>query len=82
MTKEILSGRKMSKWFVYMIMKRTRLYVGITTDLTHRLSQHQAEALLYWEGPMSRNQATEREREIKGWKADKKRDLIIEFSQQ
>jgi len=81
-TKGILAGRKMNRWFVYLIMRKSRLYVGITTDLTHRLSQHQAEILLHFEGPMSQTEAVEREREIKGWTASRKWDLIIEFSRQ
>ena len=82
MTKEILAGNKMEKWFVYIIMKRSRLYVGITTDPPHRLSQHRAEALLHIEGPMSQKEAVEREFEIKGWTAQKKRDLITWSSKQ
>jgi putative endonuclease len=81
-TKEILASRKMDRWFVYIIVKHTRLYVGITTDLTHRLFQHKSNTLLYFEGPISRKKAVEREKEIKGWTASKKWDLIREFSQQ
>jgi len=80
-TKEILAGRKMEKWFVYIIRKQSRFYVGITSDLPHRLSQHKAKVLLHVEGPMSQEKAVVREREIKRWTVKKKWDLIIEFSQ-
>ena len=82
MTKEILEGNKMDRWFVYLIVKRSQLYVGITTDPPHRLSQHRAEELLHIDGPMSQKKAVEREREIKGWTARKKWNLIRESSRQ
>ena len=72
----------MERCFVYIIMKRSRLCVGITTDLTHRVSQHQTKELLHIKGPMSQKEAVEQEREIKGWTVNKKWDLITGASEQ
>ena len=60
---------------VYICERRGQLYTGITTDLAHRMGQHGAK-LLYSEVYPDRYQAARREREIKGWRRDKKLDLI------
>jgi len=65
----------MPTWWLYLIEKRKRLYVGITTNLKKRLVQHGNPALLYAEGPLTREEATRREREIKGWRREKKLQL-------
>jgi putative endonuclease len=65
----------MGNWYVYIIDKKGKLYVGITTDLAHRMRQHKAK-LLYSETYDDKHQAAGRERQIKGWNRNKKMDLI------
>ena len=68
-----LSGLRM--WYVYLFNRREQLYTGITTDLAHRMRQHSAE-LLYSEGFADKHLTARREREIKGWRRDKKLAFI------
>jgi len=72
----------MSNWFVYIIEKKKKLYVGITTDLENRMRQHEVQMPLYHEGPMSKSDALKRERTLKGWSRKKKLDLIAQASSQ
>ena len=72
----------MSKWFVYIIEKKNKLYVGITTDLENRMRQHRQTTPLYSEGPMTKSDALKRERTLKGWSRKKKLDLIAQASSQ
>ncbi|MCG6983361.1 MAG: GIY-YIG nuclease family protein [Deltaproteobacteria bacterium] len=72
----------MNSWFVYIVEKRKKLYVGITTDLDNRMRQHRQPAPLYYEGPMSKSEALKRERKLKGWSRKKKLDLIAQASSQ
>ena len=72
----------MSNWFVYIIERKEKLYVGITTDLDNRMRQHRQAAPLYHEGPMSKSDALKRERSLKGWSRKKKLDLIAQASLQ
>jgi len=69
-------------WWVYIVEKKTGLYVGITTDLENRMRQHGQPAPLYYEGPISKNDALKRERTLKGWSRKKKLDLIGKASTQ
>ena len=62
-------------WFVYICERRGLLYVGITTNVAHRMTQHNA-VLLYQETFPDRFAAARREREIKGWTREKKISLI------
>jgi len=62
-------------WYVYICDRRGQLYTGITTDLDHRMRQHGAR-LLYSESYQDKHEAARREREIKGWRRQKKLDLI------
>jgi putative endonuclease len=62
-------------WHVYLCDRRGKLYTGITTDLGHRMRQHRAR-LLYSEPYTDRYDAARREREIKGWRREKKLALI------
>ena len=64
-------------WYVYICNRRGQLYTGITTDLEHRMKQHKAE-LLYSEKFANKYDAAKREREIKGWRREKKLALISE----
>jgi putative endonuclease len=72
----------MQNWWVYIVEKRNKLYVGITTDLPNRMRQHGATNPLYHEGPMSKAEALKRERTLKGWSRKKKLELIEEASSQ
>ncbi len=53
------------------------LYTGITTNLGRRMKQHSAQ-LLYAEEYQDKHTAARREREIKGWRREKKLALIKE----
>jgi predicted GIY-YIG superfamily endonuclease len=72
----------MDNWWVYIIEKKTGLYVGITTDLENRMRQHGQPAPLYYEGPVSKSDALKRERTLKGWNRKKKMELITKVSSQ
>ena len=58
-------------WYVYICDKSGQLYTGITTDLEHRMRQPKAN-LLYSEAYKNKNDAAKRERQIKGWRREKK----------
>ena len=62
-------------WHVYICDRRGRLYTGITTDVPRRMRQHGAE-LLYSEAHRDKHSAARREKEIKGWRREKKLALI------
>ncbi|MBE9546787.1 MAG: GIY-YIG nuclease family protein [Proteobacteria bacterium] len=62
-------------WYVYICDKKGQLYTGITTDLEHRMKQHQAN-LLYSEAYENKHEAAIREHQIKGWRREKKINLI------
>ncbi len=72
----------MDNWYVYIIDKKGKLYVGITTDLPNRLRQHGVTKPLYQEGPMSKAEALKRERSLKGWRRKKKLELIEKTASQ
>jgi predicted GIY-YIG superfamily endonuclease len=72
----------MSDWYVYIVEKRDRLYVGITTDLPNRVRQHGVTEALLQEGPMNKSEALKRERVLKGWRREKKLALISKASSQ
>ncbi|MCP4717175.1 MAG: GIY-YIG nuclease family protein [Deltaproteobacteria bacterium] len=65
-------------WYVYICNRKGQLYTGITTDVGHRMKQHGAE-LLYKEQFADKFKAAKREREIKGWRREKKLALISMF---
>jgi len=62
-------------WYVYICDKGGQLYTGITTDLPRRMRQHGA-SLLHSEHFQDKHAAARREREIKGWRREKKLALI------
>ena len=76
--------------FVYMMSNRanTVLYVGVTSDLAHRVLQHKAGALggftaryqvkklVYYEACETIDDAIAREKQLKGWRRSKKEMLI------
>ena len=62
-------------WYVYICDRKRHLYTGITTNLHHRMQQHKAE-LLYSETFQDKHEAALREKQIKGWRREKKLELI------
>ena len=62
-------------WYVYLCDRNGQLYIGITTDVGHRMRQHKAR-LLYTEVYEDKHEAAKRERQIKGWRREKKLALI------
>jgi putative endonuclease len=66
---------KKKPWYVYLCDKQDQLYIGITTDLEHRMRQHKGK-LLHREPFQDKRLAARREKEIKGWRRDKKLELI------
>jgi predicted GIY-YIG superfamily endonuclease len=77
-------------WYVYIARARTgRYYIGITTNPSERIEEHNAGAgsrfavnqgpfvLCYVSGPFSDKSAARiREIQIKGWSREKKEKLI------
>ena len=74
---------------------KTVLYIGVTNNLTERISQHRADAetnsksfaaryncynLIYWEYFTDINMAIARETELKGWTRTRKEELINSFN--
>jgi len=72
----------MNNWHVYIVDKKGKLYVGITTDLPNRMRQHGVVKPLYQEGPLAKSEAMNRERTLKGWNRRKKLELIGKSSSQ
>ena len=64
-------------WHIYICDRNGQLCTGITTDLPHRMKQHGA-ILLFSQDFESKRNAARREKEIKGWRRDKKIALIKE----
>jgi len=62
-------------WYMYLCDRAGQLYTGITTNLDHRMKQHHAQ-LLYTEAFEDKHVAARKEREIKGWRREKKMELI------
>lgn len=71
------------------------LYIGMTNNLAKRLSEHELNAngpkstfagryncyyLLYWERFQFVQDAYSREKELKGWRREKKNNLISSFN--
>jgi putative endonuclease len=63
-------------WYLYICNKKGSLYTGITTDIDNRIRQHSYAELLYVEKFQDKRVAAKREREIKGWRREKKLDLV------
>ncbi len=64
-------------WHVYICVcdREGELYTGITTNLDRRMKQHGAQ-LLYAEEYQDKHTAARREREIKGWRRERKLALV------
>jgi len=76
-------------WYVYLLLcKDGSIYTGITQDVERRVKEHKtsqggkytkdsgAEELLYTEEFATRSEAHKREKQIKGWRREKKINLI------
>ncbi len=79
----------MGQYYVYIMSSWTRtLYIGITNDLPRRVGEHKQSAgssfaskyrvtrLTYFEDMSRVQDAIAREKEIKGWRREKKINLI------
>ena len=76
--------------FVYIMINkyRTTFYIGITSDLRKRVIQHKTkvgsafttkyniDVLVYFETFISIEQAIQREKQLKNWKREWKKNLI------
>lgn len=83
-------------YFVYILTNKNKtvLYTGVTNELEKRLYEHKNPAadlrcftkkyncyfLLFYEQFQDVNQAIAREKELKGWKREKKEKLITSFN--
>jgi len=81
----------MKTYFVYIMSNKSRcLYVGVTSELAARVFQHKNkrfknsftarykfDMLVYFESFGDPNNAIQREKEIKGWRREKKLRLIL-----
>lgn len=79
----------MKDYFVYIITNRSgTLYIGITNNLKRRIYEHanklikgftckyNIDKLIYFEVFHDPNEAIRREKKLKGWKRNKKIELI------
>ena len=80
-------------YFTYIVRCADKsYYTGITWNLTKRISEHNSGVktsiqksrrpveLVCWERYDSRKKAAKREKEIKGWRREKKEKLIKKFT--
>lgn len=86
----------MNTYYVYILTNKNRtvLYVGVTNNLSRRLSEHinhedhigaftkkyNCYHLIYFEEHDNIENAIEREKKIKGWRREKKEKLINDFN--
>jgi len=83
-----------SCWFCYMVRcKDGSLYVGVATDLAERVREHswgvgarftakrRPVELIWWEEFPDQKAARSRERELKGWRQEKKLKLLLDFGE-
>jgi putative endonuclease len=81
------------QYSVYMLASQTRrLYVGMTNDLERRVWQHRTKAiegftstynidrLVWYESSSQVLDAIAREKQVKGWRREKKIELIEEYN--
>jgi len=83
-------------YYVYIMTNKHRnvLYVGITNSLGRRVYEHEngliegftkkynCHYLIYYEHFTNIDHAIKREKEIKGWRREKKYALIVKFNPQ
>lgn len=80
-----------SRYYVYIMSNRTgTLYIGVTNDLRRRTHQHREgqgssftrrynlDRLIYYEETDDVRVALEREKQLKGWRREKKIALIAQ----
>src|SRR5947209_13908651 len=81
-------------YFVYIMSNKSRrLYVGFTSELPQRVFQHKTkwfensftarynfDMLVYFESHSDPNDGIQREKEIKGWRREKKLKLILSMN--
>ena len=83
------TNHRVKTYFVYIMTNHAQtLYVGVTNDLRRRVYEHQhklvpgftarynIERLVYFEHTADVRSAIERERQIKGWRRNRKIELI------
>ena len=86
----------MKTYYVYILTNKNKtvLYIGVTNNLQRRLTEHinhvdyinaftkryNCEHLIYFEEHDDVNLAIEREKKLKGWRREKKNNLISEFN--
>ena len=80
----------MYKYWVYIVGNRgaTTIYIGVTNDIKRRISEHKlgevpgftkrykCDILLYFEEYNNIKSAISREKELKGWRRERKEQLI------
>src|ERR1041385_5104468 len=82
-------GMRTHRYFVYILTNRSRtLYVGVTNDLGRRLEEHRnapvttftgryrLDVLVYFEEHRYILNAIAREKQLKGWRRERKVELI------
>ncbi len=88
--------RPYQKHYVYIMTNRNKnvLYIGVTNNLKRRVNEHEigldngfskkynCHYLIYFEEFISINNAIKREKEIKGWRREKKDNLIASANPQ
>ena len=84
----------MHKYWVYIVSNKytSVIYTGVTNDIVRRIWEHKSgtvrgftsrykcSQLLYHEEFADINKAIAREKQIKGWKRDKKIELIVSLN--
>lgn len=83
-------SQRLKNYFVYIMTNKTRstIYIGMTNDLVRRVSEHQTgetkgftqryhlDRVVYYEVYPDPLSAIEREKQLKGWRREKKDHLI------
>jgi putative endonuclease len=81
-------------YYTYILTNKSKtvLYIGVTNNLIDRLGFHKSSSsnsftakykcfyLIYYEHYFDINIAIKREKQLKGWKREKKEELILEFN--
>ncbi|MBE6040269.1 MAG: GIY-YIG nuclease family protein [Clostridiales bacterium] len=84
----------MKEYYVYILTNKFNnvMYIGVTNDLVRRVYEHKnklvegftskynVDKLVYYEQTSSVEAAIEREKQLKGWKRDKKNALVESFN--
>ena len=84
----------MQKYWVYIVCNKymSALYTGVTNDIVRRIWEHKAgdikgftqrykcTNLLYFEEYADIHQAIAREKQIKGWRRERKIELIVSLN--